>query len=429
MPERQSLDQPAVDQPAVDQRGRRRVAVTGMGVVTPAGSELAGFWSTLLAGESVAAPITRFDASAHPVDGACEVRDFDPAALLGVKEARRTDRVAQLGLAAASDALADAGALAADPARCAVVSGTGVGGLETLEDQIGLAVAKGVERVSPFLIPMMMPNATAGLLALTFGWTGPNLCVTTACAAGTHAIGEGARLVRDGSAEVVLAGGCEAAITPVAMAAFHRMGALSSRGDLRSASRPFDIGRDGFVMGEGAAFLVLEDFERATARGARIHGEVLGYGRTCDAHHITAPAPGGAGAVACMQLAIDDAGLAPDAVGHVNAHGTSTPLNDAAEAEAVTKVFGERSVPVTSTKGVTGHLIGAAGAAEAVAALFASRHGLLPPTASHAQADDDMTIDVVAGEPRELPGGVGAPALSNSFGVGCHNASLVLTGS
>ncbi len=406
-----------------DHRGRRRVAVTGLGVVTPAGATVTDLWSTVLAGRSVAGPITRSDASDHPVGAVCEVRDFDPTVVLGPKEARRTDRVAQLGLAAAAQAVTDAGEHGADPARCAVVAGTGVGGLETLEDQIALAERKGTGRVSPFLIPMMMPNATAGLLGLTFGWSGPNQCVATACAAGTHAIGEGARLVRGGDAEVVLAGGSEAALTPVSLAAFARMGALSANPDPSVASRPFDTERDGFVMGEGAAFVVLEDLGRALARGARVHGEVLGYGRTCDAHHVTAPAPGGAGAGACMHQALADAALDPAAVGHVNAHGTSTPLNDAAEAEALAKVFGDEAVPVTSAKGVFGHLIGAAGAVEAVVALLAATEGQVPPTANHERTDDAMAIDVVAGAPRPIAPG---PVVSNSFGFGGHNASVVL---
>ncbi|GIU90934.1 MAG: hypothetical protein KatS3mg010_2033 [Acidimicrobiia bacterium] len=274
--------------------------------------------------------------------------------------------VTQLGFAAAADALGDAGDVNTDPARCAVVIGTGIGGLITLEEQIGVHLEKGPARVSPFLVPMMMANATAGTVAMQFGWTGPNICVATACAASANAIGEAARLVRDGSADVVLAGGTESCMTPTAIAAFARMTALSTRNDApERASRPFDAERDGFVMGEGAAALLLERWDRAVARGARIYGEVVGYGRNADAYHITAPSPGGEGAAACMQLALDDAGLAPAEIGHVNAHGTSTPLNDAAEAEAIRKVFGDSAPPVTSTKGVTGHLIGAAGATEA----------------------------------------------------------------
>lgn len=403
---------------------RTRVAITGMGVKTPAGSDLETFWDTLVSARPTAAPMTVIDGSPLPVRFACEVKDFDPGNYLGVKEARRQDRVAQLGFAAAVDAAGQAGELGADPARCAVVVGTGVGGLTTLESQISVYNAKGAERVSPFLVPMMMTNATAGLVSIQFGWTGPSLCITTACAAGANAIGEAGRLIREGSADVVLAGGAEASITPTAVSAFARMGALSHRNDdPAAASRPFDADRDGFVMGEGAAFLVLERWDRAEARGATILGELLGYGRNCDAHHITAPSPGGAGAVACMTAALDDAGVELSAVNHVNGHGTSTPLNDAAEAEAVVKIFGGSTPPLTSTKGVTGHLIGAAGAAEAVAVLMSLRHGKVPPVANYDTPDPDISADIVSGSPREIQEGVG---LSNSFGFGGHNASLVL---
>jgi 3-oxoacyl-[acyl-carrier-protein] synthase II len=271
---------------------------------------------------------------------------------------------------------------------------------------------------------MMMTNATAGTVAMQFGWTGPNLCISTACAASAHALGEAARLIRDGTADVALAGGTEACLTGTAISAFARMTALSSRNDdPEHASRPFDADRDGFVMGEGASALVLEPMERALARGATIYGEVAGYGRNADAYHITAPSPGGEGAAACMQMALDDAGLTATQIGHVNAHGTSTPLNDAAEAEAIRKVFGDTPPPVTSTKGVTGHLVGAAGATEAVASVLAIRNGLVPPTANLERLGDDIHLDVVAGEPRAL-----APqhALSNSFGFGGHNVSLIL---
>ncbi len=403
--------------------GRHRVAVTGLGVKTPAGCDVETFWSTLCKGRSTAAPVRRIDVSELPIGFGCEVVDFDPEPYLGYKEARRTDRVAQLGFAAAADALADAGDPGGDPARYGVVAGTGVGGLMTLEEQETEFVHRGASRVSPFFVPMMMANATAAIVGMRMGWTGPNFCVATACAAGSHSVGEAARLIREGSCDVVLAGGSEAAVTPIAIAAFARMGALSTRSDEpERASRPFDPDRDGFVMGEGAAFLVLERWDRAEARGARIHGEILGYGRNADAYHITAPSPDGSGAVACMEAALDDAGLSPDAVGHVNTHGTSTPLNDASEAEAIVKVFGGSPPPVTSTKGVTGHLIGAAGAVEAVASVLASRDGVVPPTANHERTDTAISVDVAAGQPRPAPG----PVLSNSFGFGGHNAVLCL---
>jgi 3-oxoacyl-[acyl-carrier-protein] synthase II len=411
---------------ANDHRGRPRVAITGVGVKTPAGLDADSFWAGLLAGRSVAGPIVGVELGDLPVRIACQVKDFDPAKYLGAKEARRIDRVAQLGFAAAADALEDAGCIAVDPARCAVVAGTGIGGITTLDEQEAVHLTRGSSRVSPFLIPMMMPNATAALIGMQFGWTGPNLCVATACAAGAHAIGEAARLIRDGSADVVIAGGSEASIRPIAMAAFHRMGAMSARQDEpERASRPFDVDRDGFVMGEGAAFVVLERLDQAVGRQAKIWGEVSGYGRNADAYHVTAPSPGGAGAAACMQAALADACLEPAAIGHVNAHGTSTPLNDAAEAEAIVKVFGGDAPPVTSIKGVTGHLIGAAGAAEAVAALLSLNHGLIPPTANHERTDPAIDLDVVAGSPRSV---ASRPVLSTSFGFGGHNAALVLAG-
>src|SRR5438105_6039687 len=407
---------------ALDHRGRVRVAVTGLGVKTSAGKELDTFWSTLAAGRSTAAGISRYDPSDLPVRFGCEVRDFDPTEYLGAKEARRIDRVTQLGFAAAADALADAGDHRCDPARSAVIVGTGVGGLITLEEQVGVYNEKGAARVSPFLVPMMMANATAGTIAMQFGWKGPNFCVTTACAASANAIGEAARLIRDDSADIVMTGGSESCLTPTAISAFARMTALSTRNDdPEHASRPFDADRDGFVMGEGAAALVLERWDRAVSRGAVIYGEVLGYGRNADAYHITAPSPGGSGATACMQLALDDAGLPPSVIGHVNAHGTSTPLNDASEAEAIIKVFDGSPPPVTSTKGVTGHLIAAAGAVEAVASVLSLRDGLAPPTANHCRTDPEIALDVITGSPRPLRG----PVLSNSFGFGGHNATLV----
>jgi 3-oxoacyl-[acyl-carrier-protein] synthase II len=412
------------DRSFLDGRGRLRVAVTGIGVKTPAGTDTATMWDTVCAGRATAGRISRWDASELPVQIACEVPDFDATPYFGPKEVRRQDRVTQLGFAAAADALADAGDVGADPSRCAVIAATGVGGLESMEINERTFLERGASRVSPFFVTMMMPNATAGAISINFGWTGPNMCIATACAAGSHAIGEGARLIRDGSADAVVAGGTEAGITPLTVSAFARMGALSTRNDdPEHASRPFDADRDGFVMAEGGAFLILESLERAVARGARIYGEIAGYGRNGDAYHITAPSPGGAGAAVCMQLALDDAGLDAAAIGHVNAHGTSTPLNDASEAEAIRKVFGDQRPPVTSTKGVTGHMIGGAGAAEAAIALLSIEHELVPPTANLQQIGDDIDLDVVGGEPRAVSA---APVLSNSFGFGGHNSTLIL---
>jgi 3-oxoacyl-[acyl-carrier-protein] synthase II len=283
----------------------------------------------------------------------------------------------------------------------------------------------GPSRMNPFLVPMVMANATPALLAMRLGWCGPNYSVSSACASGAHAVGEGARLIRDGTADVVLCGGTESLITPTAISAFARMGALSTRNDKPpSASRPFDRDRDGFVMGEGAGFVVLESWQSALDRNAHIHGELVGYGRNVDAHHITAPSPGGAGAAACMQMALDDASLSPSAIGHINAHGTSTPLNDLHEAHAIAKVFGHDAPPVTSTKGAMGHLIGAAGSVEVVATVLAVGAGTVPPIANHHHPDESSELDFVCTVPRSVP--AEAAALSNSFGFGGHNVSLIL---
>jgi 3-oxoacyl-[acyl-carrier-protein] synthase II len=411
---------------ARDHLGRPRVAVTGIGVKAPAGNDLESFWSTVRAGKSMARTIEQFDPTDPelPVRFACEVRDFDPVEYFGPKEVRRQDRVTHFGFAAASDAINDAGDLGADPSRCAVIAATGVGGLTTLQENVTTFLDKGPSRVSPFFVPMMMPNATAGAISIHFGFTGPALCISTACAAGANGIGEAARMIRDSSADVVVAGGTEA-FTSVTVAAFARMGALSGRNDEPElASRPFDAERDGFVIAEGAAFVVLEPLERAQARGARIYGEVSGYGRNADAFHITAPSPGGVGAATCMQQALEDAGLDTSDIGQINAHGTSTPMNDSTEAEAIHKVFGDDGPPVTGSKGVTGHMIGAAGAVEAVIALCSIADGVVPPTANTVQIGEEIGLDVVIGAEREVGK---KPVISNSFGFGGHNASLVLT--
>ncbi len=386
----------------------RRVAVTGIGVVAPAGIGKDAFWSGLL--------------SPAP-NGFRQIDDWDPSPYFdNPKEARRSDRVSQFTLAAAAEALEQAGEISADPARRGTFVGTGVGGIGTLEEQIEVRLSKGERRVSPFLVPMMMANAPAATISMRYGWQGPCENTVTACAAGTHAIGNAARMVADGRCDVVMAGGAEAPFTPTAVAGFGNMTALSNSGD----SRPFDTNRDGFVMAEGAAILVLEAWELAEARGATILGEVLGSASTADAHHITAPSPGGVGAVTCMQLAMDDAGITPDQVRHINAHGTSTDKNDAAEAEAVAKVFGtDDSGPlITSTKGITGHALGAAGALEAVAVLLAMQHGKVPPTAGLTERDPELpAINIVEGGPADWEPG---PSLSNSFGFGGHNGTLVL---
>jgi 3-oxoacyl-[acyl-carrier-protein] synthase II len=384
--------------------GTRRVAVTGVGVLATCGTGADAFWNGLLR---------------EPEPGPREILDFDASDLFGPKEIRRVDRFTQFAVRAAEDALAMAGEVGTDPDRSGVLLGTGIGGLHTLEDQIVLRHEKGARRVSPFLVPMMMGNAAAATVSMRFGWRGPCETTVTACAASTHAIGNAARLISLGICDAVMTGGSEAAITPTGVAGFANMTALSSTG----VSRPFDVDRDGFVIAEGAGVLVLEEWEHAVARGAHIWGEVLGSASTADAHHITAPSPDGSGAVRCMELALADAGISPADIGHINGHGTSTPLNDAAEAEAIAKVFGPSGPPVTSTKGVTGHALGAAGALEAIAVLLSMKHSLVPPTVGLQNLDPEITLDIVRDAPRPW---TPSPALSNSFGFGGHNGCLVL---
>ncbi len=380
----------------------RRVAITGLGSVTCCGVGVDALWDGLL----------------HPTVVGGEVRDFEPERWFGPKEVRQIDKFAQFSMAAADMAVADAGDIEADPAKAGVIFATGVGGFDTLAEQVGVYNEKGARRVSPRLVPMMMANAGAAGISMRLGWRGPSECIVTACAAGTHAIGAAARLVASGRCDVAIGGGSEAGMHPVSIAAFTNMTALSSSGH----SRPFDVRRDGFVMTEGAAALVLEDWDRAVARGATIYAELAGAASTADAHHITAPAPDGAGAVACMELAVADAGLVPSDVGHINAHGTSTPLNDLAESRAINKVFGEPGPLVTSTKGVTGHGLAAAGAIEAIAAVLSIRKATIPPTAGYEQPDPEISLRIVHGEPLAWEP---TAVLSNSFGFGGHNGCLV----
>jgi 3-oxoacyl-[acyl-carrier-protein] synthase II len=349
------------------------------------------------------------------------VEGFDATPFFGPKEVRRIDRFTQFAVATAAEAVEDAGGLeglTADPARAGVLIGTGVGGLETLENQIMVFHDKGPRRVTPFMVPMIMYNAAAASVSMRYGFRGPCETTVTACAAGTHSIGNAARLIATGRCDVMIAGGTEAGLTPVGVTAFTNMTALSSSG----VSRPFDVKRDGFVLAEGAAALVLEEWDRAVSRGARIYAELAGAASNADAFHITAPAPGGAGAAACMELAIADARVTPGDIVHINAHGTATPLNDAAEAEAINKVFGTPGPIVTSTKGVTGHSLGAAGALEAAAAMLTIAHKTIPPTAGLSDLDPEIHLDVVIGEPRPWEPG---PTLSNSFGFGGHNGCLL----
>jgi 3-oxoacyl-[acyl-carrier-protein] synthase II len=386
---------------------QRRVAVTGLGVVAPCGLGRSAYWQGLLgAGISGSTSVT--------------IADWDPSPYFAnPKEARRADRVEQLALAAAAEAFEQSGVPTGDLSRFGTIFATGVGGIHTLEEQIEVRLNRGERRVSPFLVPMMMANAPGAAISMRYGLTGPNETVVTACAASTHSIGYAARLIAWGRCDAVATGGAESAATLTSLAGFGNMTALSTSG----VSMPFDAARDGFVMGEGAAVLILEEWERAEARGAQILGEILGAASNADAHHITAPAPGGVGAINCMRLALADAGLEPSDIVQINAHGTSTPLNDAAEAAAVTEVFGPRAVPITSTKGVTGHALGAAGALEAAAVLLSMQHGLIPPTANTAQVDSDFQIDLVHGAPRPWTPG---PSISNNFGFGGHNGSVII---
>ena len=382
----------------------RRVAITGVGVISSVGTGPDEFWAGLHG------PVP---------EGERRVHDFDPGRWFSTKDARTMDRFAQFAVAVADMALTDAGPLDADPGRSGVIMGTGVGGLQTLETQILIFGEKGARRVSPRLVPMMMSNAGAAAVSMRIGWHGPSETVITACAAGTHSIAHAAHLVASGRCDVAIGGAAEAGMTHVGIAAFANMTALSTTGH----SRPFDVRRDGFVITEGAGALVLEAWDRALARGARIYGELAGAASTADAHHVTAPAPGGAGAAACMQLAMDDAGIDAGRVGHINAHGTSTPLNDQAESDAIGKVFGSDSPPVTSIKGATGHGLGASGAIEAVAAVLTIAKASIPPTVGYEEADPEIHLDIVAGSARPWEPG---PILSNSFGFGGHNGCLVI---
>jgi 3-oxoacyl-[acyl-carrier-protein] synthase II len=407
---------------------RERVVITGLGCVSPLGNDPDTTWQNALTGKSGAGPITLYAAEKHEVRIACEVKDFDPVALLGRREARRMDRFTQFAVAAAGQALADAklAITEANRQRVGVLVGTGIGGLGTVLAEHNLMHEKGPTRVSPFLVPMMLPDSAGGQIAIQFGMRGPNLAVTSACATGTNAVGEAAETIRRGAADAMLAGGAEAAIVELAMAGFASMGALSRRNhDPQRASRPFDKDRDGFVAGEGAAVLVLESETHARARGAPIYAEVLGYGVTNDAYHVSAPLENGEGAVACMRMALAHAGLQPQAINYLNAHGTSTPLNDKSETAAVKTVFGESAydLPISSTKSMTGHLLGAAGGLEALLCVKALLTGILPPTINYETPDPECDLDYVPNTPRRTDPRI---AMSNSFGFGGHNACLIV---
>jgi 3-oxoacyl-[acyl-carrier-protein] synthase II len=403
----------------------RRVVVTGIGPVSPVGTGVERFWRALLDGTSGINRIQRFDASDLPVRIAGEVLEFSPEDWLTPKEVKRTDRAVHFAVAASRLAWRDAGEPSVDPARTGVIISTGIGGLESLLKQHRVLMEKGPDRVSPFMVPMLMPNAAAGQVAMAFGFTGPNTCITTACAAGSHAVGEAFRLIKYGLADACIAGGTEASVLPLTIAGFAQMQALTRNPEPERASRPFDKARNGFVLSEGAGALVLEEAERAVARGVRIYAEVAGYGASADAHHITAPEPAGLGAIQALQACLAEAGEPPEAVDYVNAHGTSTQLNDVAETRAIKKALGDHAyrTAVSSTKSMTGHMLGAAGAIEAGVAALAVAEGVVPPTTNYETPDEDCDLDYVPNESRRVDVRF---ALSNAFGFGGHNAVVGL---
>ena len=407
---------------------RRRVVITGMGCISPVGHTPEESWQSVLAGRSGVGPLTLFDASKLSVRFGAEVKDFDPLRFLDRKEARKMDRFAQLAVGAAQQAVDHAGLLneGVDRERVGVLIGSGIGGIATLEREITTGLEKGPDRISPFFIPMMITDMASGNVSIRFGFGGPNTCVVTACSTGANAIGDATEIIRRGDADAMLAGGTEAAVTWSSVGGFAACRALSTRNEEpQRASRPFDAERDGFVIGEGAAILALEELEHAQARGAKILAEVLGYGMSADAYHITLPAPNGAGAVRAMQAAFRQAGLAPEAVDYINAHGTSTGPNDKNETAAVKTVFGEQAyrVPMSSTKSVTGHLLGAAGAIEAMFCVQVIRDGILPPTINYENPDPDCDLDYVPNVKREHHVDI---AMTSNFGFGGHNATLIL---
>jgi 3-oxoacyl-[acyl-carrier-protein] synthase II len=408
----------------------RRVVVTGMGVVSPVGHDVTTFWTNLVSGQCGVDRISAFDPTNFDCQIAAEVRNFDPTpALPSPKEIRRTDRFSQFGVYASWQALKDCG-IDLDRANrdgIGVILGSGIGGLITTTEQHKVLLDRGPGRLSPFMIPMLIGNIASGLVSMYYGLRGPNFATCSACATANHALGEAWRTIKMGDADMMLAGGAEATIIHVGIGGFAAMRALSTRNDdPKHASRPFDAGRDGFVMGEGAGVIVLEELAHAQARGARIYCELAGYGNTADAHHLTAPAPAGEGAARCMRMALRHARLNPADIGYVNAHGTSTPQGDIAETQAIKAVFGDhaRRLAVSSTKGATGHMLGAAGAVELIACVKAIETGLLPPTINYETPDPECDLDYVPNKARELK--VNA-ALNNSFGFGGHNATTLVT--
>ena len=405
----------------------RRVVVTGMGAITSVGHDVASTWEAVMAGRSGVASITSFDASELNTHIAAEVKDFDPRAHFEARDARRLDRFVQFAVVAAREAVADARLIMdkATRTRTAVVVGSGTGGISTLVQQVRVMDRRGPQRISPFLVPRMLADSAPAQIAIEFGITGPNMAILSACATGNNAIGEAGAMIRRGVVDVALCGGSEAAILPIAIAGFNAMGALSTHNDDPArACRPFDAERDGFVMGEGAAVLVLERLDRALDRGAYIYAELVGYGASADAHHMAAPLEDGAGAIVAMQRALDSAGLPPTAIDYINAHGTGTLLNDASETRAVRALFGPHAhrLLISSTKAVTGHPLGAAGAVEAVVCCKALETGVIPPTINYSVPDPECDLDYVPNQARQV---AIRTAMNNSFGFGGHNAVLV----
>ena len=405
---------------------KRKVVITGMGAVTPIGNTAADSWAAARQGVCGIAPITHYDTSAQKAKLAGEVKDLDPSLWVDKREMRKMDRVTQLAMVAAAQAMADSGLNMEneDAARCGVIVSSGIGGLSTIESEHSRGLEKGFDRVSPHFIPMVITNMSAGHIAIRYGFKGMCSCPVTACASGSNAIGDAFRQIRDGYADVMLCGGTEASITPLGIGGFTSLKALHTGTDPLRASIPFDAERSGFVMGEGAGILILEEYEHAKARGAKIYAELAGYAANCDAHHITAPAPGGEGAARCMTLAMADAGVAPQEVGYINAHGTSTPMNDSCETAAIKAAFGEQAgkLAVSSTKSMTGHLLGASGAVEAIFTALAVRDDFVPATIGYKVADPACDLDIVPNNGREMRL---TAALSNSLGFGGHNACLV----
>ena len=408
---------------------KRRVVVTGLGMITPVGNDVATTWRALTEGKSGAGPITKFDASNFPVRFACEVKGFDPLRAMDRKEAKRADLYTQYAVSAAVEAMADAGLSPGngyDVDRTGVILGSGIGGLKSFEEQHDIYRERGPSKISPFFIPMFIADIAAGIVSMRFNAKGPNYATVSACATSAHAIGDAFRTIQYGDADIMITGGSEATVTPMAIGGFANMKALSERNESpATASRPFDATRDGFVMGEGAGVVVLEELEHAKARGAKIYAEIVGYGATGDAHHLTAPAPEGEGAQRAMKRAMKDAGVGPADVDYINAHGTSTPANDLNETKAIKAVFGDRAkdINVSSTKSMTGHMLGAAGAIEFIFCALATRDSVIPPTINYETPDPELDLNYTPNQAAKRPVRL---ALSNSFGFGGHNVSLAI---